>query len=554
MMGASKYTSRGDLLHQKALGLVPEVSAATQALFNRGHAAEDAARPIVEKMIGEALYPATAVHDEDDRLLASFDGASMAEDVIFEHKLWSEPLAAQVQSGILDMHYVWQLEQQLLVSGAERAIFVCSDGTTEHFVHMEYRPVPGRREALLAGWDQFARDLAAYVPPAAVEKIVAEPVEALPAPVVQVSGQLTLTDNFKVFEQRLRHFLEHRLIREPKTDQDFADLDLQIKAMKQAREALKAAEAQMLAQVQPVDQAKKTKDMLDKLLQQNCSMAEQLLKDEKERRRGEIVAGGIGALKAHIDALNARLGRPYMPQVLADFGGCIKGLKSLASMEDKVATTLANAKIAANEIADRIQLNLKAMDEMCADPMLFPDHAQLVLKAPDDCRATILSRIAEQERRETARLEAERARIRAEEEARAREQAQREQQEREAAVHAQARAEKEARDAEERREQAALAESLRRELATAAPTPAANVLPMPTKAPAPASTAPTLKLGQINQRIEPLQITADGLAALGFPAAGRDGAARLYHEADFSRICAALVQRIQQAVLQQEAA
>ena len=75
---------------------------------------------------------------------------------------------------------------------------------------------------------------------------------------VQVTGQIALQDNFKVFETRLRDFLDKKLIREPKTDQDFADLDSQIKAMKAARESLKAAGAQMLAQVEPPSRSHRT--------------------------------------------------------------------------------------------------------------------------------------------------------------------------------------------------------------------------------------------------------------------------------------------------------
>jgi putative phage-type endonuclease len=567
MLGCSPYMTRADLLHARHTGLRAEPDAALARRFADGHAIEAAQREAAAALIGEPLYPVVGSEVVDGvEMSASFDGLTMAEDVAYECKTLNDDIRAVLlyesdaanagRYASLPKVYRVQMEQQLAISGAERILFVAATKDGSDVRRCWYYPDPALRAEILAGWRQFDIDLAAYTPPAAnhAEKIVAEPVEALPAPVVQVSGQLTLTDNFKVFEQRLRHFLEHRLIREPKTDQDFADLDLQIKAMKQAREALKSAEAQMLAQVQPVDQAKKTKDMLDKLLQQNCSMAEQLLKDEKERRRGEIVAGGIGALKAHVDALNARLGKPYMPQVPADFGGCIKGLKSLTSMEDKVATELARAKIAANEIADRIQANLRVLQHHAEFASLFPDERALVLKEPDDFNAAVDQRIAAHKAAEERRLEAERARIRAEEEARAREQVQREQQEREAAVHAQARAEKEARDAEELREQAALAESLRRELATAAPAPTANVLPMPTKAPAPATSAPTLRLGVINERIAPLSIDAAGLASLGFPHAATEKAAKLYHEADFPRICLALAQRLQAAARQQEAA
>lgn len=61
--------------------------------------------------------------------------------------------------------------------------------------------------------------------------------------------------------------------------------------------------------------------------------------------------------------------------------------------------------------------------------------------------------------------------------------------------------------------------------------------------PAPA-TAPTLRLGQINDRIAPLAISAEGLRTLGFAHAARDKAAMLYHEHDFPSICAALIRHI----------
>lgn len=51
---------------------------------------------------------------------------------------------------------------------------------------------------------------------------------------------------------------------------------------------------------------------------------------------------------------------------------------------------------------------------------------------------------------------------------------------------------------------------------------------------------PALRLGQINERIAPLAISADGLLTLGFAPAATEKAAKLYHEGDFPRICAAI--------------
>lgn len=52
---------------------------------------------------------------------------------------------------------------------------------------------------------------------------------------------------------------------------------------------------------------------------------DKLVKARKEEIRGEIVAGGITALREHIAQLNAAMPVNHMPQVLADFAGAIKG-------------------------------------------------------------------------------------------------------------------------------------------------------------------------------------------------------------------------------------
>ncbi|MES2346290.1 MAG: hypothetical protein V4641_01845 [Pseudomonadota bacterium] len=59
-----------------------------------------------------------------------------------------------------------------------------------------------------------------------------------------------------------------------------------------------------------------------------------------------------------------------------------------------------------------------------------------------------------------------------------------------------------------------------------------------------ATTPPTLRLGQINERIAPLSISAEGLRYLGFEPAAKDRAAVLFHEHDFGNICAALQRHI----------
>ena len=55
--------------------------------------------------------------------------------------------------------------------------------------------------------------------------------------------------------------------------------------------------------------------------------------------------------------------------------------------------------------------------------------------------------------------------------------------------------------------------------------------------------APSLRLGQISERLG-FTVPADFVLSLGFAPAATDKAAKLYHESDFPRICAALQRHI----------
>ncbi len=441
MMGVSPYKTRSELVREYATGLRAEVGAAQQRVFDNGHRYERLAQPLTEKIIGEQLAPLVGTNG---KYSASFDGLSFLEDIASEHKSLNDVLRAAMFDGCtgtdLPEVYQIQMEHQCLVAETvERVLFMASkwadDGTLIEERHCWYTPNLALRARIVAGWDQFEADVAAYVPDAAPTAlpVVAAPVTALPAVSVQVSGAIAVTDNFKVFEEAVRDFIDNKLIRNPETDQDFANLDSQIKAMKNAEAALDAAEVHMLSQVLAIDERKRTKEMLHKLVRDNRLMAEKLLASEKERRRGEIVADGVKALREHIEALDqrfrptfSRVGVSYMPTIAADFGAAIKGKKNLDNMREAVEQTLTNAKIEANQIADRIQINLQVLRERADLAFLFPDERTLALKAPDDLAAAVKSRVADHEAKEAQRLEAERERIRAEEA----EKAQREQAER----------------------------------------------------------------------------------------------------------------------------
>ena len=528
-LGMSKYTTRDELLRQKATGLTEEVSPAKQRIFDAGHEAEALARPIAEGIAGTEFYPVVATREVDGLpLLASFDGIDVLDDLIWENKLLNQSLLQQVQASDLEPHYWLQLEHQLLVSGAGRALFTTSDGTPEGTHPLWYESKPERRAQLIAGWKQFAADLAAWVPPEAKPApVVGKAPDNLPALLIQVTGAVTASNlpEFKAHALEVFKGINRTLT----TDQDFATAESTVKWCADVESRLAAAKEHALSQTATIDELFKTIDDISAEARRTRLELDKLVKARKEEIRGEIVAGGIAALREHIAQLNAAMPADYMPQVPADFAGAIKGKRTVESLRSAVNDELARAKIEASNIATRIHANVKTLK---ASGLVVPDAATLVLKAPDDLAAIIATRKAAEQQR----LEAERERIRAEEAARA---------------------DREARAKLAAEQQAVLIVEPKSTMAEECARPAENAANVPlirgevgvvdaglrivsTPAPPARTSVPTLRIGMIKERLQHMSVTAEDLRALGFEPAGRERAAPLYHDDDFPAICEAI--------------
>lgn len=197
MMGDGKFepkTPENLALVRMGLKTYP-VSEYQQKIFDEGHEREECARPLVEQIVGERLsnmIMRLPVSGLSMPLSASFDGINFDGDILFEHKMWNDSLAEDVRNKQLSPAYYWQLEQQLLVSGAQKVIFVTSDAfrvapedyedvksrakmisqpltdangqtyytAANYFEWMEYTAVPGRAEELIAGWQRFEQIVA----------------------------------------------------------------------------------------------------------------------------------------------------------------------------------------------------------------------------------------------------------------------------------------------------------------------------------------------------------------------------------------------------------
>lgn len=514
MMGCSPYKTREQLLRERYTGLTAEVDAGTQRRFDDGHRFEALARPLAEKIIGQDLYP---VVGSNGQLSASFDGLTLMQNIAFEHKSLNDELRAIVVDGAeveLPLHYQVQMEQQCMVSGAERVLFMATKWNGDSLVearHCWYKPNPELADAIRRGWAQFAEDLANYTPTPTVVEAVGRTPETLPALRIEVTGMVTASnlDAFKAHALAVFQGINTDL----QDDQQFADAEKTVKWCADVEDALAAAKRHALSQTESIDALFRAIDEIAAEARAKRLELDKLVKARKESIRGEIMAEGMASLQSHIKALNERLGKPYMPKIDADFAGAMRSKRTVSSLREAVNATLANAKIEASAAADRIELNLQKLRAVGEHTFLFADESQLVLKAPDDLALLIQSRIDQHTKAESEKLEAERERIRSEEAARL-------QREQESAT-------------------------------SRAAVPATNSLPVEPAKPAtvtPLIPKPALgariKLGQINERLAPISITADGLASLGFEPVGNERAAKLYLEDDFPQICSALIKHI----------
>ena len=536
MLGVSAYKTRKQLLDERASGVAPEVDAATQARFDDGHRCESLARPLAEKIIGDDLYPVIGVpDDEGSKLSASFDGLTLDESTAWEHKRLNQELRtvlsrADCTGADLPEMYRVQMEQQTLVSGADSVLFMASEwdasGNLIEELHCWYTPDPELRARIIAGWEQFERDLVGHTPaPVDAPKPVGSAPETLPALRVEAQGMVTFS-NLTEFRANAMAVLG-AINRDLQTDEDFADAEQTVKWCKGVEDRLDAAKSNVLAQMQSVDEVCRTIDSVSAETRKVRLELDRLVKTEKEHRRAELVANGVAAVRAHYDSVSATLGEHGLgiPATLtSDIGSAIKGKKSLTSMRDAIDTAVAAAKIDASQRADRIRANIAVLDSFKDHAHLFADRVTLcATKAPEDLRNLATARIAEHQRREAERLEAERARIRQEEAARIE------------SEHAARNTQREGNDPEP------VAVSRAGE-PHGLPTPGslAGLENREEVIAKPRTSSRRVKLGDINASIAPLSVTAAGLATLGFTPVGSSGAAKLYAESDLRAIYSAM--------------
>lgn len=424
MLGCSPYKSRRDLLREMKTGITPEVDEATRKRFNNGHRLEALARPIAEKIIGDTLYPVTGVSD-CGRYSASFDGLTLDETTGFEHKALNADLRDILANDreLALMHRA-QMEHQMLVSGADRILFMASEfdaqGNLIEAFHRWYESSPELRAHIVNGWDQFEADLAAFE---LEESVAPAPVgnapETLPALRIEVRGEV-IASNIAAFRETALATIRG-VNRELKTDQHFADAELSVKWCKAVEERVEAAKAHALSQTATIDELFQALDSIAEESRRVRLDLEKRVKVRKEEIKHTLVADATKALAKHVAALNFECGAYRIGTVEADFAGAIKGKRSIDAMEDAIDATLAAAKIEADAKARVVRANIVTYRERSAGlEYLFADLAQHVGKPESDFLELVTSRVERHKAAEEARKAREESeRLRREAEAKA---------------------------------------------------------------------------------------------------------------------------------------
>jgi len=400
--GVSLYLNRNELLQQKATGKFKDISDFQQSIFDKGHEAEANARAIAEDIVGEDLCPITATLTIDDlKLLASYDGVTFVNNIIWEHKLWSEELAKQIEENNINEHYSIQLDQQLLISGAEKCLFMTSDGTVNNCKWMWYETTDEKKDAVISTWKQFKKDLEMYEQKEFDDKPEPKPIMQLPALSVYTKGDIAVHGNLDAFKEASDKYIAS-INKDLKTDEDFVNAEAAIKRCKEVERTIKTAKASVIGGISSVDEATRVLDYIDDSHAKIRLTLEKLVKSQKENIKKNIIDAAFMLCADHANNISNEFKNINFLHLVTflsrqNFETECKGLRTLASLHNAVDTEVAAIKIKLNDLAMIIRKNLSHLPD---DLSIFRDLQSIITKPEEDFKLLVESRIADQKRKE----------------------------------------------------------------------------------------------------------------------------------------------------------
>lgn len=401
MMGFSKYKTYNELLKEIATGAESNIP---KFLADKGHEAERLARPLAEKIIGEELYPVIGYIDEYS---ASFDGLTMMQDINFEHKMLNDEIRSCNSIDDLNIMYKIQMTQQMAISGAKKTLFMATEWDGETLVESKefwYEFNMKSWGQIKIGWDQFKTDLAAYVVPAAVEKVVADSIESLPLATIQAKGELVVS-NLPEILPRFDLFLSSQktvLV----TDGDFINANAVAKFCRDTAATLQLTAKATIDQIASIGDAVRTLENYSQKFASLALLLEKLEKSEKESRKNAIISAARVKWQEHLDGINAELKQVHLQIANPDFVGAVKNKRTIESLQNAVDVVLAQAKINADALAKTYRLNLAwAYENKEEFNFLYAnDLGAIVAKDHEDFKNLINARIEEFRKSESERI------------------------------------------------------------------------------------------------------------------------------------------------------
>jgi hypothetical protein len=204
------------------------------------------------------------------------------------------------------------------------------------------------------------------------------------------------------------------------SDKDFADAESTVKFLDKGEKQLESAKQAALSQTASIAEVFATIDELRETMRQKRLYLNKLVKAEKENRRIEIQRNAASAFDKFLASLNCLI----EPAHSLDIAGAMKGKKTIATLQAAADDEVARARIECQQLANEINSNKALLDKEQGEyGFLFSDWRELIQKHRDDLQAVIAARIAQHKEAEQKKLDAERERIRQEEEAKAKREA-----------------------------------------------------------------------------------------------------------------------------------
>lgn len=397
MLGLSPKVTRNELLHMKHTKTAKEYSGWVEKnLFEKGHEVEALARPIIEDVIDDDLYPVTCSKGNKS---ASCDGLTLDCSTAFEHKQYNVALASYLAlEGTVPEEHMPQCQQIMMVTGAEKVIFVTSDGTLKKHSRVEVLPNLEWQEKIKSGWIQFEKDLAEYKPRDLPEKIEPNAIMELPVLSIKIKGEV-IASNLSAFKADAESFIS-RINTDLETDEDFANAEATVKFCDETEKKLDLAKKSVLGQTESIDDIMRTIDFIKEELRSKRLNLSKKVKNEKEKIKLRIMNEAEMAFGEYLHKLNKEVWPIELNIERPDFPCAMKNKRTLESLHNAADTELARCKIIADKAAELVKHNLSIFSAYTKDKDegLFRDLQVIAHKEKDDFELIVKTRIAEHEK------------------------------------------------------------------------------------------------------------------------------------------------------------